>query len=239
MKPRTSRSIHFCAISYALTLFAIVPRSISIAQVAPSAVNTVTSLPHIQDSLSLERLELEIAYATERVLETDIWHRLQPKVMLSAGLAGGGDLLAFYPEEQLAPVIVRSSIRLSISLALSDLFSVADHEKAILDLRKLYLSRTEISARIDNARNYAREKRKSLLEEHQILTEQYRLMKNVHTFKQMQFDRGKIDFDALTRSEMDLLSMKIRINRLEADIRDVARGIGQSVVTDSVRTQTE
>jgi hypothetical protein len=239
MKPRISRSIHCCAIPYALTLFTIVARSISVAQVSVSGMNTETSLSHIQDSISLKRLELEIAYATERVLETDIWHRLQPRVMLSAGLAGGGDLLAFYPEEQLAPVIVRSSIRLSISLALSDLFSVADHEKAILDLRKLYLSRTEISARIDHARNYARERRQSLLEEHQILTEQYRLMKDVHTFKQLQFERGKIDFDALTRSEMDLLSMKIRINRLEVDIHDVTRGIGQSVATDSLRTQTE
>jgi hypothetical protein len=242
MKPRTARSIHFCAISYALALFAIVPRSISIAQIAPGAENTptsLTSLPHIQDSLSLERLALEIAYAARQVLETDLWHRLLPKVALSAGLAGGGDLLVFYPYENSTPIIVRSSIRLSINLALSDLFSDADHEKAILDLRKLCLSRTEISARIDNARNYAREKRKILLEEHQILTEQYRLMRNVHMFKQMQFDRGKIDFDALTRSEMDLLSMKIRINRLEADIRDVARGIGQSVVTDSLRTQTE
>ncbi len=239
MKPRTSRSIHFYAIPCALTLFAIVPRSISIAQVSASGMNTETSLSHIQDSLSLERLELEIAYATERVLETDLLHRLQPKVMLSAGLAGGGDLLAFYPDEQLAPVIVRSSIRLSISLVLSDLFSAADHEKAILDLRKLYLSQAEISVRIDNARNYARDKRQNLLLEHEILREQYRLMKNVHTFKQMQFDRGKIDFDALARSEMDLLSMKIRINRLEADIRDVAHGIGQCVVPDSVRTQTE
>jgi hypothetical protein len=185
------------------------------AQTVDVPTNALSSRSRILDSLGLERIELDIGQAKERVLETDFWHRLLPRVTLSAGFAGGGDLLILNPEDRASPQILRSSYRVSFSLPLSDVFSDNEHQAALLDLKKLCLAWVELQIRQEEAHRIAREQLSALTEQRIILGEQLTLLDHIARFKQMQFDRGKLDYDALIRARMDLLSMQLRISALD------------------------
>jgi hypothetical protein len=166
------------------------------------------------DSLAQARIELDIAHARDRVRMTGFWHRLLPKVSLSAGFAGGGDLLMLKSEDRTSPEIIRSTFRITFSLPLSDAISDAEHQGAILDLKKLSLAWAELQIRHAEAHRIARVQLAALTEERTILGEQLILLDHVARFKQMQFDRGQLDYDALVRARMDILSMRLRLSAL-------------------------
>jgi hypothetical protein len=188
---------------------------LDIAHVVEVPTTVVTSPSRILDSLALERIEIDIAQTKERVRKTDFWHRLLPRVILSAGFAGGGDLLVLNPEERASPDILRSSFRVSITLALSDLFSDAEHQGALLDLNKLRLTSAELQIRREEFCRVGRAQRSALTEQRTILGEQLTLLDHIARFKQMQFEGGKVEYDALIRARMDLLSMRLRISTLD------------------------
>ena len=187
----------------------------STAQIVEAPTNAFIPASSILDSLALKRIELDIAQARERVRKTDLWHRLLPRVTLSAGFAGGGDLLILNPDDRTSPQILRSSFRVSFSLPLSDAISDAEHQGALVDLNKLCLAWVELQIRHEEVLRVARAQRSALVEERTILNEQLTLLEHIARFKQMQFDRGKLEFDALVRARMDLLSMRLRISALD------------------------
>ena len=174
-----------------------------------------TLSPKMLDSLALDKLELDIARARDRVRITDFWHRLLPKVSLSAGFAGGGDLLILDPEDRTSPQIVRGTFRITFSLPLSDAISDAEHQGALLDLKKLCLVWVELQIRHEEADRITSAQRSALTDQQAILSEQLTLLEHIARFRQMQFDRGKLEFDALIRARMDLLSMRLRISALD------------------------
>jgi hypothetical protein len=210
---------------------------LSRGQLAEVGADAFTLPPKLLDSLALEKLDLEIAHARDRVRMTDFWHRLLPRVSLSAGFAGGGDLLILNPEDRTSPQILRSSFRISFSLPLSDVISDAEHQGAILDLKKLCLAWAELQIRHAEAHRLARVQLAALTEQRTILSEQLMLLDHVARFKQMQFDRGKLEFDALMRARMDLLSMRLRISAL--DHQFLERADLQQVDSSRSSSQTE
>ena len=97
----------------------------------------------------------------------------------------------------------------------------------------------ELRAReLETHRNEFR-KRRGLIQEQAFLREQLALVQQVLDFKQMQFDRGKLDFDALVRAQMDLIGMRMRIARLDAEITGLAGEEGQYQSGGEPMTPTE
>lgn len=216
------RGMHVCSLQGVIPRVALlvalhlVPLfSMSRGQIAEVSTEALISPSQSLDSCALARIELDIVRARERARRTDFWHRLLPRVNLSAGFAGGGDLLFLNPEERDSPQILRNSFRISFSLSLSDVLSDAEQQGALLDLKKLCLARAELQIRREEADRIASAQRFALTEQRAILSEQLMLLDHIARFRQMQFDRGKLEFDTLIRARMDLLSMRLRISALD------------------------
>jgi len=214
------RAMHACSMQAVIPRIALMMALhlaplLSRAQIVEVQTNAFASSSGILDSLALARIELDIAQARERVRNTDFWHRLLPRVTLSAGFAGGGDMLILNPEDRASPQILRSSFRVSFSLPLSDAISDAEHQGALLDLKKLCLAWVELQIRHEEADRITSAQHSALTEQQAILSEQLTLLEHIARFRQMQFDRGKLEFDALIRARMDLLSMRLRISALD------------------------
>ena len=215
LRDRHLRGIHLAIPRVALLATLHLAPPLSRGQITEVPADAFTLSPKMPDSLALDKLELDIARARDRVRITDFWHRLLPKVSLSAGFAGGGDLLILDPEDRTSPQIVRGTFRITFSLPLSDAISDAEHQGALLDLKKLSLAWAELQIRHAEAHRLARVQLAALTEQRAILSEQLMLLDHVARFRQMQFDRGKLEYDALVRARMDLLSLRLRISALD------------------------
>ena len=174
-----------------------------------------------EDSLRREILRLAVRDAELEAERTDLWHRLWPRVELSAGLAVG-DLLFAGPDAA-TYVLPKDSYRLSIGLALGGLVDASPHEKALIALSR---RRTELS--LAEAQEQEARRSKVLLESRRdtlraILAEELALKTESARFHAMLFEQGKTGFDDLLRSKFALLAARrslIMLGRPEDVVRE-------------------
>ena len=173
-----------------------------------------------QDSLEVHLLDIDIQRVKAILGENDLWHRLIPNVSVGASFALK-DVLFLDPATNVPYVLPRDSYRLSLSLSLSDLLSSEKQVQAEFQLARLETERARLLHRQHHARMLLRQKILAVDQELSLVRDEVLLTEDVLRYKQLMFDQGKIHYDAMVRSRMDLLDRKrslIRLNQLLAGL---------------------
>ena len=193
-----------------LTWFALFGQPVP---VFPPEAGTVP-IYRIIDSLQLHLLEVDIQKAEEQVVQTNFFHRLIPNMSISASY-GIGNLLFVDPSSNATYVMPKDAYRLSLNLSLSELFFSSKHSDAMLQLSRLqteyqhmkYLQQaTQIALRLEL---------RDIGEKLQSLEKQLSMIQDLIHFNEMRFEQGKIEYDALVRTKIEMLSLQTSINNLK------------------------
>jgi len=172
------------------------------------------------DSLQLQHIGLRLNEAQLRVSETDFWHRLCPELRISASF-GIKDLLFIEPTGSGSFVLPRDSYRLTVNLSVNDILSSGKHARAELDVQSLQLQFNLLSRQLTQKR-ISREQQLAELQDHiSSLRQELAMKEDVLTFDEMRFQQGKIGYDALIHSRLDVLHVKTSINSLERQMVSV------------------
>jgi len=175
----------------------------------------------IQDSLELHLLDLDIEKARLNAARTDLWHRLIPSVSLSASL-GVKDIFFIDPNTSLPYVLPRDVYRLTLTLPLSEILDNSQHALAELQIAQLQAQHARLLDHQQGTRQLLRQKLLSLEAESQLLRDQIRMSEDIIRFRQLLFEQGKLHYDVLIRSRLDLLDARKSLNQLniqQAEIR--------------------
>jgi outer membrane protein TolC len=181
--------------------------------VFPPETGTVP-IYRIIDSLEIHKLEIDIQKADEQATQTNIFHRLIPNISISASY-GIGNLLFIDPSSYTTYVLPKDAYRLSLNLSISELFFSSKHSDAILQLSRLqteyqhmkYLQQaTQIALRLEL---------RDIGEKLQSLEKQLSMIQDLIHFNEMRFEQGKIEYDALVRTKIEMLSLQTSINNLK------------------------
>lgn len=167
-----------------------------------NAYDTLAQNPSL-DSLDLELLGIEIAKAEERVTETSFWNRITPQIHLSASF-GMHDIMFFDPISFTSYILPRDAYRMTISLSLNEALTSPRHTQAILDLERL---KAELSLRTIqqlHSRKSLEHQLIALQDQAALLEKEMSFIQELLHFNELRFQQGKIEFDVLTRSKLEL-----------------------------------
>lgn len=166
------------------------------------------------DSLDLRQLEINLEKAESEFTQTNFLHRLIPEVHLSASY-GLGNLLFIDPNSTTTYITPKESYRLSLSLSLSDLFFSSKHSDALHQLQLLqtqyqHRKRTQMITQQTQQQELQiiNDKISSLETEASMITD-------LLHFNELRFEQGKIEYDVLIRTKIELLTLQININSLK------------------------
>jgi len=180
------------------------------------------------DSLRLRSLDIELEQARLEAVQTDFIHRLIPQVHLSASV-GFKDMLFIDPSYSVLSVLPNDAYRLNLSLSLSDLFDFSKHRTAELKCERL-------QADIARIRQQLQESQSGLLRELSELealatldSTVLALKEDVLNFNGLRFQQGKIEYDVLIRSKLDVLSAKRGVSQLNQRINDLRLKLHKAV----------
>jgi len=166
------------------------------------------------DSLKLHLLDIEIEKAQERLNETSLWKRLIPQVHLSASL-GLRDVV-FIDQTTFTPYIIpRDAYRLTISFSLTGIFDFSKRSLARLEVEKLSTERSHTILKLAESRKILEQQLSALQEQLATLQKEMRIVQQLLRFNQMRFEQGKIEFDALLRTKLELLSVQKAVQRIQ------------------------
>jgi len=157
----------------------------------------------ILDSLDLALLQIEIAQAEETVDATSFWRRIIPQIHFSASF-GLNDMMFVDPTTYTPYILPRDAYRLTINLSLNEALSSPRHTQAIFDLQRL---RTELSLRTmqhDHSRKSLEQQLVALQDQAALLEKEMSFIQELLHFNELRFQQGKIEFDALTRTKLEL-----------------------------------
>jgi len=159
------------------------------------------------DTLELRLLEVEIRKWEAKVEETSFWTRLLPQIHFSAGY-GMRDLMFIDPTSFTPYILPRDAYRLTVSLSLNDVLMSSAHTQAILELEKL--RETLSMRRIQHARERRifEEQLTATRIELEHLEKELAIVQELLRFNQLRFEQGKIEFDALARTKLELLGLQ-------------------------------
>lgn len=177
------------------------------------------------DSLELRLLELEIKRQEENVAETSFWRRLIPRIHFSASF-GMHDLMFIDPASFTPYILPRDAYRLTVSLSLNDVLISSAHTQAILELEKL--RETLSIRRIQHARErrlFQQQLTASRIEL-ESLEKELGIVQGLLRFNQLRFEQGKIEFDALASTKLELLSLQRSIQRVRHQQLEVQLKLG-------------
>ena len=181
--------------------------------VFPPETGTVP-IYRIIDSLEIHKLEIDIQKADEQATQTNIFHRLIPTISISASY-GIGNLLFIDPTSTTTYIMPKDAYRLSLSLSISELLFSSKHSDALLQLSRLqteyqhmkYLQQaTQIALRLELL---------DIGDKLQSLEKQLSMIQDLIHFNELRFEQGKIEYDALVRTKIEMLSLQTSINNLK------------------------
>ena len=178
----------------------------------PSRGDGVGSL---KDSVDREILKLELVRADLEVSSSDIWHRLVPRITISASL-GVGDLLFIDPSAHSPYVIPKDSYRLNLSLSLSDVLDFSKHTRAELERDIASARLRKLDADQAAAREAGRRRHQSADGELALFHEELAIIERIVRYNELLFEEGKIPFDVLARSRLQLIGARKSILQLQA-----------------------
>ena len=169
---------------------------------------------HLLDSLEIEMLRLEIEKAEETANKSSFWRRILPQIHVSASF-GLRDILFVDPTSYTPYILPKDAYRMTISLSLNDALTSSSHTQATLELERL---RTMLSLRTmqyAHTRYLIEQQLKSSQDDLALLQKEFAIVQDLLRFNQLRFDQGKIEFDALARTKMELLAIQRSIHRLQ------------------------
>jgi hypothetical protein len=166
------------------------------------------------DSLELTLLDIEIQKAEERVSETAFWKRIIPQVHVS-GSFGVRDVVFVDPTTFTPFVLPRDAYRVTVSLSLSEVLNFSKHSLAQLELEKLTTERSYRLQQKAQMRKSIEQQLTALQEQLEILKEEISIVEELLRFNQLRFEQGKIEFDALMRTKLELLSVRRAIQTIQ------------------------
>jgi outer membrane protein TolC len=148
-------------------------------------------------------LRIEISKAEETVNTTSFWKRILPQIHLSASY-GMHDLMFIDPTSYTPYILPRDAYRMTISLSLNDVLTSTRHTQAILDLHKLRMELSLRRIQQINSRKSLEEQLLALQDQSASLEKEISFIRELLHFNELRFQQGKIEFDALTRSKLEL-----------------------------------
>jgi hypothetical protein len=165
------------------------------------------------DSLEIRLLEIEIRERENRVDETSLWRRLMPSIHFSAS-CGMHDIAFIDPTSDTPYVLPRDAYRVTFSVTLNDVLFSPAHSQALVELEKL----KEMLA----IRRLQQAHEDRLLQQQLMATKgrigvhekELALVLELLRFNQIRFDQGKIEFDVLTRTKIELLNLQRSLDGL-------------------------
>ncbi len=176
--------------------------------------NSYSQLTILQDSLKLHLLDIDIARAELRVSETNVWHRLIPEVCITANV--GVQQLVFIDPTTFTPYMLpKDSYRLTLSLSLSSIFNMTEHDNAILSLESLKVQYLLLQTQQRIDRQLQDLKLESLITEQHLVEEELRLTTEILRYTQLLFDQDKTDFDNLQKAKLQLLTVMKTLNSIQ------------------------
>ena len=155
------------------------------------------------DSLEIEMLRIEIAKAEETVNATSFWRRILPQIHLSASF-GMHDLMFIDPASYTTYILPRDAYRMTISLSLNEVLTSTRHKQAVLDLQRLRTELLQRTIQILHARESLEEQLTAIQDQASLLDKEMTFIKELLHFNELRFQQGKIEFDALTRTKLEL-----------------------------------
>lgn len=166
------------------------------------------------DSLELHKLQIDIQKAEEQATQTNFFHRLFPSISISASY-GIGNLLFIDPTSTTTYIMPKDAYRLSLNLSISELLFSSKHSDALFQLSRLQTEYQHMK--------YLREATQIALqlELHDIgqkltaLEKQLSMIQDLIHFNELRFEQGKIEYDALVRTKIEMLSLQTSINNLK------------------------
>lgn len=166
------------------------------------------------DSLELSLLDIEIQKAEERVKETSFWKRIIPQIHAS-GSFGVREIVFIDPATFTPYILPRDAYRLTISLSLSEVLNFSKHSLTELELGKLSTERTYRTLRKAQLRKSIEQQLTVLQEQLGILREEVGIVQELLRFNQLRFEQGKIEFDTLLRTKLELLNTQKAVQRIQ------------------------
>ena len=181
--------------------------------VFPPETGTVP-IYRIIDSLEIHKLEIDIQKADEQATQTNIFHRLIPNISISASY-GIGNLLFIDPSSYTTYVLPKDAYRLSFNLSISELFFSSKHSDAILQLSRLQTEYQHMKYLQEATQIALRLELQDIGEKLKSLEKQLSMIQDLIHFNELRFEQGKIEYDALLRTKIELLSLQTNINNLK------------------------
>jgi hypothetical protein len=179
----------------------------------PTTAPKTPVLSTIQDSLELHLLDLDIDRTRETLLQNNLSHRLVPRISLSASI-GAKDLVFVDPSTSQPFVLPQDAYRLTLSFSLTDLLDGSKHTQTALQLERLQCMRAILNLRQEKARQLLVRRLWENEKEIGMALEEHRTTEKIVNYRQLLFDQGKIHFDVLMRSKLDLINATRALERV-------------------------
>ena len=169
------------------------------------------------ERFEIQNAELELRKADLTFQSTDFWHRLLPRITVTAsfGIRGIAFLDASAPEAVLIPT---DMYRLTLSLSLSDLIISTEHERARMmkDQAQIDLSVKKTKQLMDRHLTEARSAR--LRAELVLIEQELRLTERIHRYYALLFQQGKTSFDMVVRAELRTIEVRQKVMQVRAEL---------------------
>jgi len=174
-----------------------------------------TDSTKVIDSLDLQMLELEIKGAEEEINGTSLWRRILPQVRISASY-GIGNLL-FVDFSTLTPLVMpKDDYRLTFSLSLNNILDFAKHSQAIARRNRLQLEYQRRQLALARTRKSLLLELRTLTDQLEFATKEISILRELVRFNELRFEQGKIEYDVLARSKLEVMNLQRNLNRLTA-----------------------
>lgn len=178
------------------------------------------------DNLDLSLLEIEIQKAEEQVSASSFLRRILPQIHLSASF-GVHDLVFVDPATFVPYIIPKDAYRLTVSLSLNELLNSSRHTQASFELQKLKTEYVQRTLRQSQSRKTLEHQLLALQQELDKLDEEKTMIEQLLRFNELRFRQGKIEFDGLMRTKLELKSAEKAIQRLQSQKEQIRLKLSQ------------
>ena len=174
------------------------------------------------DSISLAVLDIGIEKARITAAESDFIHRLVPQIHLSSTV-GLRDLVFVDAATSAGSIVPRDAYSFTLSLSITEILKSEKHELALLDLQKLQSERQLQWERLRTDQAQSASRMKDLELERDLSQSELAQVQQLLEFHELLFQQGKIQFDALARTRIQLLSVRKNLLRLDLEMQSLRR----------------
>jgi outer membrane protein TolC len=159
-------------------------------------------------------LEFNIGQAELEVTQTNFLHRLIPQIHFS-GSIGLKEILFIDPSSTLLSYLPKDAYRLGITLSINDIFDDSRHRIAELRLDRLRSELTRLYLQLQRDQSELHRELASLEFNEGIDSAELSMKEEVLRFEDLRFAHGKIEYDDLVRTRLEVLHAKKSLHQLK------------------------